>query len=157
MLPPTDDSAWEDLVAGTFAETSYSSSSDRKHRRLGLTSASDMDLLKPLCGRHSLLFKLLKAGTRLMQPWIWFVQKLTARLPLPLFQPAYTIDAESKILGPIVDGVAYLLDTEPGLLLKDRYKNSKQPCVTVKASEHPPTRRACQASRAQALLECDCQ
>ncbi|WIA28689.1 hypothetical protein OEZ86_011225 [Tetradesmus obliquus] len=54
------------------------------------------------------------------KPWIWALQQLTAGLPLPLFQPAYTIDAESKILGPVVGVVARLLDTQPTLLLKDR-------------------------------------
>jgi hypothetical protein len=117
MLPPADDSAWEELVRGEFAKKT----SCRGHRPLGLTTAYDVGLLRPLCGRHGLLFALLKAGMQLMLPAIWVVQKLTAGLPLPLFQPAYTIDAESKILGPLVKVVAHLLDTQPGLLLKDRW------------------------------------
>jgi hypothetical protein len=117
MLPPADDSAWEDLVKGWFASLTSSSS---RQRRLGLTSAYDIALLRPLWKSHGLLFALLKAGMQLMLPAAWVLQKLTAGLPLPLFQPAYTIDAESKILGPLVKVVVYLLDTEPGMLLKDR-------------------------------------
>jgi hypothetical protein len=120
MLPPADDSAWEDLVKGGFASLTSSSSSSSRHRLLGLTSGYDIALLRPLWGSHSLLFALLKAGMQLMLPAAWVLQKVTAGLPLPLFQTAYTIDAESKILGPLVKVVAHLLDTESGMLLKDR-------------------------------------
>jgi hypothetical protein len=119
MLPPADDSAWEDLVKGGCAiTTSSSSSSSRRRRRLlGLTSASDVALLRPLSGSHGLLFALFKAGIQLMLPAVWVLQKLTAGLPIQLLQPAYVIDAESKILRPLV---RHLLNTESEMLLKDR-------------------------------------
>jgi hypothetical protein len=118
MLPPADDSAWEDLVKGGFASLTTSSSSRR--RLLGLTSDHDIDLLRPLWGSHGLLFALLKAGIRLMLPAVWVLQKLTAGLSQMPFQPAYTIDAEDRILGPLVKALALLLDTHPGMLLRDR-------------------------------------
>jgi hypothetical protein len=90
-------------------------------------SLRDLDLLKPLWHSHSAIMMFaVKAGTQLMLPWIWLLQKLTAGLPLPLFQPAYTIDAETKILGPLVKVLAALLDTQPELLLKDRCAAANQ-------------------------------
>ncbi|KAF6263703.1 hypothetical protein COO60DRAFT_382576 [Scenedesmus sp. NREL 46B-D3] len=117
MLPEADDSAWEDLVKGGFAELT---SNGTGQSRLGLTSVHSLCLLWPLCG--SLLLALLQAGTCMMLPAAWVLQKLAARLRLrlPLFRPAYTIDAETKILQPLVNVLAYLLDAQPGLLLKDR-------------------------------------
>jgi hypothetical protein len=103
MLPPADDSAWEDLVKGRFASLT---SSSRGNRLLGLTSGPDMALLRlrPLLGRQGLLLldALLDEGINLQ------------------LQPAYTIDAEDRILRPLVPLLTFLLDVESRMLLKDR-------------------------------------
>jgi hypothetical protein len=95
MLPPAGDAAWEALVEGSFAK--------RKVDCIGSGEEPDAGLMR--------------AAKELLA-------KLTNKLPLFPPQP-YTIDAETKILEPVLVPLAAVLSPvvsglQPSLLLKDR-------------------------------------